>query len=97
MVGLLPEFSPDQGLLGQSSNTCGGRCLASRYRTAETTFPKPSPLRVASPTADADDPLWRGGTQGLQALPTLSFNLGEAFEQSVQKEGITHRARLQHR
>ena len=24
MVGLLPEFSPDQGLLGQSSNTCGG-------------------------------------------------------------------------
>jgi hypothetical protein len=30
-------------------------------------------------------------------LPTLRFDLGEAFEQSMQVEGITHRARFQHR
>tara|TARA_B100001564_G_scaffold315815_1_gene290771 strand:+ start:679 stop:900 length:222 start_codon:yes stop_codon:yes gene_type:complete len=54
-------------------------------------------LGIARSSADADDPLGRGGTQSLEALPTLRFDLGEAFEQSMQVEGITHRARFQHR
>ena len=93
----LPEFSPDQGLLGQSRHPCSGGCLATRYSTAETAFPKPSPLWIARSSADADDPLRCFSPECLQALPTLRFDLGEAFEQSMQVEGITHRTGFKHR
>jgi hypothetical protein len=79
VVDLLLEFSPDQGLLGQSRYTCRGGCLATRYRAAETAFSQPSPLGIACSTADADDPFRSGSTERLEALPPLRLDLGEAL------------------
>ena len=93
----MTEFSPDQGLLGQSCHPCSGGCLATRYSAAEAAFPQPSPLGIARSTADADDPHGRGSPQLVQAVPTLSFDLCKAFQQSMQVEGITHRPWLKHR
>ena len=93
----MPEFSPDQGLLGQSRHPDSRGCLATRYSAADTAFPQPSPLGIAGSTADADDPLGCGSTQLIQAVPTLRFDFGEAFQQPMQVEGITHRPWLKHR
>ena len=93
----MPEFSPDQGLLGQSRHSCSGGCLATCYSAAETAFPQPSPLGIARPTADADYPSGCGSAQLVQTLPALRFDLGKTFEQSMQVEGIAHRPWLKHR
>ena len=79
MVDLELEFSPDQGLLGQSRYTCRGGCLATRHRAAETAFPKPSPLGIACSAPDADDPFRSGSTERLEALPPLRLDLSEAL------------------
>ena len=76
----MPEFSPDQGLLGQSSHTCSRGCLATRNNAAEAAFPQPSPLGIARSPADADDPSGCGSTQLVQAVPTLRLDLGETFQ-----------------
>ena len=94
---MLPEFSPDHGLLGQSRYPCSGGCLATSYSASQTAFSQPSPLGIARSTTDADDPLGSGSTQRHQALPALRFDLGETFEQSMQVESITHRPWLKHR
>ena len=93
----MPEFSPDKGLLGQSRHPCSGGCLATRYSAAKTPFSQPSPLGIARSTADADDPPGCGSTQLVQALPTLRFDFGKTFEQSMQVEGITHRPWFKYR
>ena len=93
----MPEFSPDQGLLGQSRHPCSGGCLATRYGAAEAAFPQASPLGIARSTTDADDPPGRGSTQLVQAVPTLRFDLGETLQQSMQVEGIAHRPWFKHR
>ena len=93
----MPEFSPDQGLLGQSRHPCSGGCLATRYGEAEAAFPQPSPLGIARSPADADDPSGCGSTQLVQAVPTLRFDLGETLQQSMQVEGIAHRPWFKHR
>ena len=93
----MPEFSPDQGLLGQSRHPCSRGSLATRYGAAEAAFPQPSPLGIARSTADADDPPGCSSTQLVQALPTLRFDLGETFQQSMQIQGIAHRPWFKHR
>ena len=93
----MPEFSPDQGLLGQSGPPCSSGSLATRHGAAEAAFPQPSPLGIASSTTDADDPPGRGSTQLVQAVPTLRLDLGETLKQSMQVEGITHRPWFKHR
>ena len=93
----MPEFSPDQGLLSQSRHPCSRGSLATRYVAAEAACPQPSPLGIASSTADADDPPGCSSTQLVQALPTLRFDLGETFQQSMQVESIAHRPWFKHR
>ena len=90
----MPEFSPDQGLLSQSRHPRSRGSLATRYNAAEAAFPQASPLGIARSTADADDPAGCCSTQLVQAVPPLHFNLGKAFQQSMQVQGIAHRTRL---
>jgi hypothetical protein len=54
-------------------------------------------LGIACSPPDADDPFRSGSTERLEALPPLRLDLCEAFEQSMQVEGITHRARFKNR